>query len=789
MNNIIRHASARQAGFSLIEVLIGAVILATGLLALSALQGSLARNAADSRIRSQVAAAMESAAEADRGTTNFSAVPATPSAVNIPGLGALTIAVQSCNYRNLATGANLTNCTGQGGTIKEPQYKRIVYGATWTDATGGSRSMTLTSIVSPRTIAGTSPLPFNTPTEGAKSGAPIVRSANPEVAGMIPIAIGDGSDTAATNPKPNIVNGNVVRTSYEVMTYHDEGSNIVKQQRRVETAIIGCSCRNNAAPTGAQFERAQWPAYWDGTRYAIYVPNPSTTAAPGTAAGTGPATGATQDLLCTECCRDHHDNTGDTANVLYDPYRSGAHTHYKSVAGVLEVAGSGDDYLEVCRMIRVDGFWRTSQDMNAKHFGLLATDTNASAPIATARGTYPVPINAAKSAYETFVIDYLRANYYPGQTAATADALYQTAGLNGPTSIDISKPTATTPVDKRYLHARALYVDKVEPTLQAKIASAASSCTRTNLVECVLPLLAFTSINVTEPAFWNPATADAADLAVDTDGVILFNPSTPNRGTVTALSTAAAGNADINSRMLKSNSGLAVRSSGIDPDDNVPNTDTQAFNVLTTGSVTGRTFTVRVTGWSGSTSQPVPSWVAGTSNNTCSGTSGTYTCTVPSPLDVGAISIALGGYNYPVTTLKATNANGYLNNIGTYVAGGCSGSDCTAACPSTDTRLYSFSKQTVVTMCQNIMVNSVSATTGTLPASFTAAAAAALTTNEGRVSGSVETVILPFTAIPQGATITIDLADQALAIPTLQSCIPAAPANPGAGSVFSSVCP
>ena len=46
----------RAAGFSLLEVLVAVVLLATGLLALAALQGSLARNSADAKARGRVAA-------------------------------------------------------------------------------------------------------------------------------------------------------------------------------------------------------------------------------------------------------------------------------------------------------------------------------------------------------------------------------------------------------------------------------------------------------------------------------------------------------------------------------------------------------------------------------------------------------------------------------------------------------------------------------------------------------------------------------------------------------------
>jgi type II secretory pathway pseudopilin PulG len=658
MNTFIpssRRRAGRVLGFSLIEVLIAVLILATGLLALAALQSALNRNAADSRARSQVAAFVELAVERARTNAAGASYNKLPPAAtwSAPWTAAEEDAAeQRAGVSNLNVTITGTQYDGRSGNfvvynpasppspplkIGDPQYKELHAVATWNDATGAARRYDLVTIVSPRTTTDSN-TPFDSSTGPSnESKLPIVRTDSPERAGVIPIAIGDGADTAATNPRPTISSGAVIRTSYEVLTYHNEDATTVKQQRRVETAVVGCSCTPGNAPTGVFFETAQWPAYWNGERYALYTPTPASDA-PGESANSGPTAGVAQDGLCTQCCRDHHD--GNVAShVKFDPFRSGGHRHYKLVDGTLQLAGANDPYLEACRMIRVDGFWRTAQDLNSAHFGLLKTTNDARSPLPEQNSD--TPVNSAVEYYERFVIDYLKANYEPGQIKQTSDAIYAAKGLNAPALIRINRPT---PTDTRYLHTRGLYVDNIEPEAQDKINAAHARCTRANTEECILPLLPFTSINLTEAAFYGIDTP--GQMTVDTDGFVVFDTQNPNRGRVNAIATATPSQRpDTVTRIHPSNSGLAVRDRGIDPDDDANVTDAQEFEIQGgLANASSGTFKVALSGLPTVQRSPGIAWTIGTDYGNCQGPS-PYTCTTALPASNVSANIIVSAYN------------------------------------------------------------------------------------------------------------------------------------------------
>ena len=366
------------------------------------------------------------------------------------------------------------------------------------------------------------------PASNTTTGSPIVRTDNPAGPGVIPIAVGGGDATAASNPRPEMVgknqNAEVVGTRFDVLTYNGlTGSAVI--QRRVETAVVKCQCRLGAGGTSLPeiYRTSQWPAIWTGERYDVYAPTPVANA-PGQGKNSGPMPNVDQSPLCQECCRDHFDGT-ETTVAKFDPERSGTHDHFNGNGGALTALATTDvDYVDSCRVVRVDGFWRTAADMYSRQFGLLATETVNGVEAKTG-----LPTTAATTNYQTFVKDYLgQINGSVGTAPANAQTLFDEPLrlLNDPDDVDIA--TADTS-DHRYLHGRGLYLDFLEEKARKKIQDILGDTgpngkcpTGSDVAECILPYLPFTTINTTELAGWKQTNSNI--LVVQAAGTLGSDP-------------------------------------------------------------------------------------------------------------------------------------------------------------------------------------------------------------------------------------------------------------------------
>lgn len=661
--------SRQRQGFTLIEVLVAVVVLATGLLALTALQTALMRNSADAKTTSQVAVFAQGLLERAR-VSDFTAVNAPLATV-----AELTAAAQAAGVSALTETTTVTHVVGAGNTFLRPgdagypaalaaaasqpnsaQFKEVNIRLSWTDATGAARNFSMSTVISPLSVRFSDPLVLR-PLTGTVAGPIVRRPLSATVSdGMIPIALGDGSETAATNPRPELVGKKqdtwVHDTRFEVLTYaagSDGGVDIAEIQKRVETAVIGCHCRNSTAGypsgvVGSFLQAAAYrPTYWDGKKYV----EPEKAAY---AVTSGPKPSTVQSAICDVCCRDHRDPVG-TSGAKFDPRRS-VHDHFRiNAQGEFVAAGSGEDYIEACRVIRVNGMWRVAADMFNEHFNLLETANAAASPLPSSTGV---------TNYENFVKGYIDARYTTGSEvsynnqlpSSTLDALVLFNSLNDPAEITVD--TGTVP---KWLHARGLYIDYLEQPAVDHLQKVKSECSPANMSTCVLRALPFTTINLTEIAFWRSSNTQVITVTNADFGGSL-SQTDPVKGKVTLGTAANPGvTAQAQSTIGASNSGLAIFQR-VDPADAAATLeDAQDFRVAggaSPPSSDGGSFFVNLLGPVVDTlSAANPASIGFTlpplslrSCNPNAGNFSAYTCWTTTGQELGqALKLTVGNYN------------------------------------------------------------------------------------------------------------------------------------------------
>lgn len=686
-----RFPIATRRGFSLIEVLIAVLVLSVGLLALGALQASLVRSSTESKARSVALAIAEQQLE---GMRTFSSVD-TPGYADIDDaedtvahdqLGDVTVGVAVERFgfdrvsgQFVAVDNNsdpLSDFNGASGAapqfVNGQEFKRVTVEASWV-ASDGDKSVVISDIISSVNPEGSARV-MAKPVQS--SGRPQVLYRDPSMeAGVIPIAIGDGTDTAATNPRPEVAgrnnNSRVIETRFDVLTYQGQGDNTALVQSRVETVVVGCTCQETATQ-----DPSYRPAYWNGARYTR--PQPSGSNAPARHVSLG-NNDPPESPYCTECCRDHHD-AGFTGAKFSPRWDSHEHTVV------------GGRYLEACRLIRVDGIFAVAADLYNDHFSLLATQSDFADP---------VPAEAAAGSYEDFVLDYLGARAVTGTSynslpsQGQVDNWEATNGLNDPETVQIRAAG-----DTKWLHARGLYVDYLEPSAVTAINNAKTQCNTelTSIQACVLQHLPFTSINLTELSTWEPASGTSIVVS-NNDFRQSLTSEQPVRGRVSSISASPGSTLEATGGIANSNGGVALLYDPVNGETTLE--DAQGFQVIGEGgggtdpgggNQTG-VFTAQISGYPFSNAaNKIPQLLMSPTGVCSHATSGN---TKPNPYNCsssnlgGAVNLTVGNYNYQ-TSRSASAA----------------GASCTNASDSTDVRSLPSTQTYTANVCVNYEIQS-----------------------------------------------------------------------------------
>jgi type IV pilus modification protein PilV len=726
------HQRDRQHGFSLIEVLIAAAVLSIGLLALVSLQASLIRSSSDARNFTTATALAKDQLETLRtfntmktGASYQSLSDGSDTPQSAGGARFARSWIVSRYVYNQDPDGNSSTADGQfvayandtgdppnpyngntaTGYVDNTEFKRIVVHVNWQDVEGNSRSVTLEDAIAAVAPSDSALI--------AKSGSAIIPRTteviindptltNGVANGVIPLALSsdpgvDGTSTAATNPQPKLLGADfrVAETRYDVLTYGTVSNGTAVAQSKIETAVVGCTCSYANADNSVTGFR---PTYWNGYRYS--PPEPASYRQPAGWVGAD-----NESAKCSACCRDHHDQVGGSSvsgtGAKFDPRRAN-HVHYShDAAGNLVNSSNIGAYEEACRLIRVDGAFRVAADAFTDQVNLLETKNDA--------GPTPyVPTAQASGNYQRFALGFLDARVVTNGTTATFNnplGAGTVAALEGPSSSDSTSTSINVPAtiaidsnQQKWLHARGLYVDYMEPEVISAVLSAKANCAMDNGVggcalslpkkeAAILKLIPFTSINLTEIANWTPAqpadtggqdvlvynnllkcTVPAADggpaagcTSVVNGTTTIIDPTRPVRGMVQKISaSAAAGHTPlVLASSYASNSQLAAMGRTIDSDEGSPLTDGQQFTIAGgTGTGTSASYKVAILGTYplSSGARPVIDTSPASSYIYSSAMVSGFTLpnpvmVTPNPVMFGVpVTLRLKSYNYALTT-------------------------------------------------------------------------------------------------------------------------------------------
>ena len=255
------------------------------------------------------------------------------------------------------------------------------------------------------------------------------------------------------------------------------------------------------------------------------------------------------------------------------------------------------NYVDACRVIRVDGFWRTASDMYSRQFGLLETET-----VSGERRRPALPTQRDHGVHG-FRQDLSQAVRRHRQTPTAPSAVRRHHGHQHPGDRDDRRriELRTTATSTRVACTSTISRTRRAPdwrSARRQWAAGPMPAAATNVEECVLPYMPFTSANLTEIAKW--IASDTAVLTVNSGNLLATNPGQPSGSRTIGK---AVGTSDNTASIRKSNSGVAVNTEttfanlgGVDPsDDTAVGSDAQAFQVGGTTN-TGDAFYVRIAG-------------------------------------------------------------------------------------------------------------------------------------------------------------------------------------------------
>ncbi|MNG91892.1 hypothetical protein D3C79_508090 [compost metagenome] len=409
-----------------------------------------------------------------------------------------------------------------------PERKLIVVTVRWDDNSDDPRFLQLAGAISP-TGSFTSEQTGDglvKPREG-----PEVDYTKGSVPDVVAIALGNGSNKETSKPLPHISGGSSSSRTiqFDTATYQTTG-NMSNRQAVQDTTTVYCSCTFSGG-VGKAYQPTQ-PKYIESDEVQYWKAGNQLDKSVGALEGNSDNQ---QESLCPSCCREHYDVNSQGFAGYFAPLNT-SRARYR-LSGSTLVAASSGDYLDACRFIRIDGFYRPAPDWR------LASLTSFSASFlndATNLANY--------QAYVAYVV--------------TEHAKWQKTAFSGNTDSSWSVPSSSpaietfntwltanragssttalsTTVGTRQLISRGIYVDIMPPSYLN------DEVFKGNVTEPDLAKVPFQDVNMTLLSEWSSSdsnkgsvTSQPIETIVDPDNNYY---GTYSRGVLTAKSTTYSG--------------------------------------------------------------------------------------------------------------------------------------------------------------------------------------------------------------------------------------------------------
>lgn len=512
-------ASFRYAGgVTLLEVLLAMAVFVFGMLALVHLQGNLTRSNSDANMHTVAANVAEELIEQMRsfeqievevGKRAFNDITTETVTVNRGNID-YTVAITAEDWFFKADRVSVTKDKTDSDLSERDlsisDFKYVELNVTWAggefqvdEGTGstnrlGSGTITVSSIIPSVPVLGAAKVAAK---DDGIPGTPQVEytpGARPDI---VAISLGNEKFKESTTPEPVVIRRDeLVETWFDVITYSQVNQTIFL--RREEFVAISCDCKLQSASGSGKDGRK--PTIWTGAEYAE-----------GEEVGKwyGVSNANQQSQYCDVCCRDHHDiHTGYEDS--YRPWQSRSnsnHKHYdRSKQGAyVEATNNNDTYLEACRLVRKDGFFRVAHDFRMNQVNdfpenYLITDSQI-------------------TEYSIFIKDIAESEFGSGTAPGSAATELTFDGRDSANTSDL--PTASSAVEQQ-LRSRGLYLDTESAALTENIRNCFGNGDRTQCeapnAQSAIELYPFFEVQLTGLARWTEnKIGDPIDVSNDDD--------------------------------------------------------------------------------------------------------------------------------------------------------------------------------------------------------------------------------------------------------------------------------